>query len=221
MVPALYNKEIQRRADFYHSTGFRANSSCSDDSVLGDRSVDSEDWVMSNVGDPSLYFSPDDSISLSVEYYRPDIEFESDKSQSENVSEKCLKFASNADLYIDSEFKLKFRNNDTNSVVSNIVSKTEKPNENSDLPNQDDLNVNTSESVKSTEPVLKYDTGDNINSVKSSVTQEKEPNPKRYLQCPAAVRMSHLKKFLRMKFALSNEHRVSVFCHTENDVNFK
>lgn len=209
MVPALYNKEIQRRADFYHSTGFRANSSCSDDSVLGDRSVDSEDWVMSNVGDPSLYFSPDDSISLSVEYYRPDLVLESEKNQSENdASETCSKLTSNADLYIDSDFKLKFRNKDINSVVSN----TEKRTENCDLSEsiKDDLNANASE-AKTTEPILKNNSGDNINSVKSSVPQEKEVNPKRYLQCPAAVRMSHLKKFLRMKFALSNEHRVRLF----------
>lgn len=40
---------------------------------------------------------------------------------------------------------------------------------------------------------------------------EGEMSHKRFLQCPAAVRMSHLMKFLRMKFALSNEHRVSIF----------
>lgn len=32
---------------------------------------------------------------------------------------------------------------------------------------------------------------------------------RRYLQCPAAVTMSHLKKFLRMKYCLSHDHKVS------------
>lgn len=32
---------------------------------------------------------------------------------------------------------------------------------------------------------------------------------RRYLQCPAAVGMSHLKKFIRMKYGLTDEHRVS------------
>jgi hypothetical protein len=34
MVPGLYSREMQRREDFYRSTGVRASSSCSDDSVL-------------------------------------------------------------------------------------------------------------------------------------------------------------------------------------------
>lgn len=34
LVPSLYTKEIQRREDFYRSTGVRASSSCSDDSVI-------------------------------------------------------------------------------------------------------------------------------------------------------------------------------------------
>lgn len=33
-VPYLYYKEMQRREDFYRSTGVRAGSSCSDDSVI-------------------------------------------------------------------------------------------------------------------------------------------------------------------------------------------
>ncbi|XP_024085703.1 polycomb group protein Psc-like [Cimex lectularius] len=33
---------------------------------------------------------------------------------------------------------------------------------------------------------------------------------RRYLQCPAAVTMSHLKKFLRMKYGLSHDHNVDI-----------
>lgn len=36
-------------------------------------------------------------------------------------------------------------------------------------------------------------------------------NDRRYLQCPAAVTMSHLQKFIRMKFGLTPEHKVSLF----------
>lgn len=34
-------------------------------------------------------------------------------------------------------------------------------------------------------------------------------NDRRYLQCPAAVTMWHLQKFVRMKYGLTSEHRVS------------
>jgi len=33
---------------------------------------------------------------------------------------------------------------------------------------------------------------------------------RRYLQCPAAVSMKHLKKFIRMKYGLGSEHRVDI-----------
>lgn len=33
---------------------------------------------------------------------------------------------------------------------------------------------------------------------------------RRYLQCPAAVSMKHLKKFIRMKYGLRSDHRVDI-----------
>lgn len=45
LVPGLYSKEMQRREDFYRSTGMRASSSCSDDSVLGEQINDHDQWV--------------------------------------------------------------------------------------------------------------------------------------------------------------------------------
>lgn len=33
---------------------------------------------------------------------------------------------------------------------------------------------------------------------------------KRYLQCPAALTMYHLKKFIRLKYDLSNTHKVNM-----------
>lgn len=46
-MPGLYSKEVQRREDFYRSTGVRASSSCSEDSVLGDLNEEHEEWVSS------------------------------------------------------------------------------------------------------------------------------------------------------------------------------
>ncbi|CAG9770220.1 unnamed protein product [Ceutorhynchus assimilis] len=73
-VPSLYLKETQRRDDFYRSTGIRAGSSCSDDSVI-DKERDmihaTEEMSSQSVGDKShQYFNQDDSISLSLEYYQ-------------------------------------------------------------------------------------------------------------------------------------------------------
>lgn len=34
-------------------------------------------------------------------------------------------------------------------------------------------------------------------------------NDRKYLQCPAAVKISYLQKFIRMKFGLTSEHKVS------------
>lgn len=45
LVPALYSKEMQRKEDFYRSTGMRASSSCSDDSVLGEQINEHDYWV--------------------------------------------------------------------------------------------------------------------------------------------------------------------------------
>ncbi|XP_060533829.1 polycomb group protein Psc-like [Cylas formicarius] len=73
LVPSLYFKEMQRREDFYRSTGMRAGSSCSDDSVIErerDMMNESEETIAQCVGDKAQYLSPEDSISLSLEYYQ-------------------------------------------------------------------------------------------------------------------------------------------------------
>ncbi|XP_066257923.1 polycomb group protein Psc-like isoform X1 [Euwallacea similis] len=94
-VPTLYSKEMQRREDFYRSTGMRAGSSCSDDSVIDrerDMMHEMEEMVYdapltmtTNFKDRKLqislpsdgraqYFNQDDLISLSLEYYRPHLD---------------------------------------------------------------------------------------------------------------------------------------------------
>lgn len=150
---------MQRREDFYRTTGDRAGSSCSDDSVLGDMAQDHEEWVRykiyyfshvltfellqisSYVGDKNQFYSPEDSISLSLEYYQA-----------------CLD-------------------------KTEIVNSTKKVTVISDKVNDDVKKTDCAENL------LKHD--------------------RRYLQCPAAVTMSHLQKFIRMKYGLTSEHRVS------------
>lgn len=57
------------------------------------------------------------------------------------------------------------------------------------------------------------DADKNVKSVKGDDSQkdgrESKDCDKRYLQCPAAVSMKHLQKFIRMKFGLTGDHRVS------------
>lgn len=59
VVPGLYSKEMQRREDFYRSTGVRASSSCSDDSVLErerDMINDEDSMVIKNTNITSNFF---------------------------------------------------------------------------------------------------------------------------------------------------------------------
>lgn len=42
----------------------------------------------------------------------------------------------------------------------------------------------------------------------SQDVQEPSPHPKRYLQCPANVNVSHLKKFIKMKYYLTDKEQV-------------
>lgn len=59
------------------------------------------------------------------------------------------------------------------------------------------------------------DTDRIVKSVKENNSQnvgkENRDCDKRYLQCPAAVSMKHLQKFIRMKFGLTGDHRVTIF----------
>lgn len=159
LVPRLYAKEMQRREDFYRSTGVRASSSCSDDSVLErerDMINDQEETVSCDarppshsasivstslqiskyVGDKTQFFSPDDSISLSLEYYQ---------------------------LHLDTT-PLKTRTGIESALT-------------------------------------KCDTDDKCADGE---------NEKRFLQCPAAVSITLLQKFIRMKYGLTNGHKVSI-----------
>lgn len=50
-----------------------------------------------------------------------------------------------------------------------------------------------------------------VDSERSNSDGDVKECDKRYLQCPPAVSMKHLQKFIRMKFGLTGDHRVSPF----------
>ncbi|KAK9702390.1 Zinc finger, C3HC4 type (RING finger) [Popillia japonica] len=163
IVPGLYAKEIQRREDFYRTAGVRASSSCSDDSVIGDNMQEHEEWIHT-LGDENQFLSPDDSISLSLEYYQQNLDTTS--SSPKKTEDRSTKSDS---ISVGDSVK-RDRNVDDKLEVSDDKVQSDK---NDSKPNKD----------------------------------EQRLRDRRYLQCPAAVSMTHLQKFIRMKYALSSEHK--------------
>ncbi|CAH0548525.1 unnamed protein product [Brassicogethes aeneus] len=159
LVPSLYNKEIQSKKEFYRSTTVRASSSCSDDSVIEREksNVQEEETILKEVGDKTKFLSPEDPISLSLEYYQ--IHLDTTDPNSDPRKQKNITDAKNSDLTAgqlnDSKKGELAKNSDSDSVKKNNCDK-------------------------------------------------------RYLSCLAGVTMRHLQKFIRMKFALTADHRVDI-----------
>ena len=187
LIPGIYVREMQRREDFYRSTGDRANSSCSDDSVLErDMVQDNEEWVSSSrasrgprlifgvcvqghvnlSGDQQQFLSPDDSISLSLEYYQ---------SHLDRTSEKRTPAKEDA----------------------------EKGGE--DAARNNGQRVGCDE--KDSERVAGETQGEK--SARVSDEKDSEPVDRRFLRCSAAVTVTHIQRFLLAKYTLSSEHKVS------------
>lgn len=122
--------------------------------------------------DQNQYFGPDDSISLSLEYYQHHLD-----STGEEPA-KSLKQEAGSD-----EEEPKKKSTETSTIKPNLLSTL------SNCSNSDDKDAKV--------PC----------DIEFSVKDERGRD-RRYLQCPAAVSMSHLQKFLRMKYALSLEHKV-------------
>ncbi|KAI4454499.1 ring finger domain-containing polycomb group component [Holotrichia oblita] len=169
IVPGLYAKEIQRREDFYRTAGVRASSSCSDDSVIGDNMQEHEEWIHT-LGDENQFLSPDDSISLSLEYYQQNLDTSSSPKKTEDRRISDSKDYSEDS--VKSERNVENRESDQKLEVSDDKVQSDK----SDSKSKD----------------------------------EQRLKDRRYLQCPAAVSMTHLQKFIRMKYALSSEHKVDI-----------
>ncbi|VEN47616.1 unnamed protein product [Callosobruchus maculatus] len=179
LVPSLYAREIQRREDFYRSTGVRASSSCSDDSVIErerqDLINDHEEMISCYVGDKTQFFSPEDSISLSLEYYQTHLDTTDVKDRRRHV--ECPVASDSSDTY-------------KQKVTANF---------------ENDTGCKEDSSVQISKKLTDSDT-------------QKEGNhdcDKRYLQCPAAVSMKHLQKFIRMKFGLTIDHKVDIIYEGE------
>ena len=122
--------------------------------------------VSSYVGDKSQFFGPEDSISLSLEYYQVHL----DSTPLDTKPRPAPAAPNPAEVQ------------DTSASV---------------------LNNNNSDSV-----------GDKHRpkDAKSDKDGEQEcKSDKRFLQCPAAVSMRHLQKFIRMKFALTQHHKVRLY----------
>ncbi|CAH2004931.1 unnamed protein product [Acanthoscelides obtectus] len=169
LVPSLYARELQRREDFYRSTGVRASSSCSDDSVIErerqDLINDHEEMISNYVGDKTQFFSPEDSISLSLEYYQVHLDTADVK---DKKGREC-------------------------SVASHSDQQKQSATANSDCTDGDSVNKKLTDS-------------DSV---------QNQDCDKRYLQCPAAVSMKHLQKFIRMKFGLTVDHKVDIIYEGE------
>lgn len=180
LVPSLFVKEMQRREEFYRSTGVRTGSSCSDDSVI-DRERDmlneSEEMISQYIGDRNQYFSPEDLISLSLEYYQDhldttDINHKNKETNSANPANSSMQ--------------------DTNTTIEAkpVTPTAEDPN----TIVTKDINISESDTTVA----------------KSNGQIRSELGDKRYLQCPAGVNMKHLQKFVRMKYGLTGDHRVDI-----------
>ncbi|XP_045467279.1 uncharacterized protein LOC123675803 [Harmonia axyridis] len=196
LVPNLYSRELQTREDFYRSTGVRASSSCSDDSVIDkerDSLKDQEEMVTSNVGEKTDFFSTDDMISLSMEYYQEHLD----------------------DTPIESE-----KDTVRNTIVNSEASDNKSVEDNSETKGDTSRCENSehSEPVKDTtnkigdSSVMSEPSSDN-KDVENS--EEHRLDGKRYLKCPAAVSMQLLQKFVRMKYGLTLNHRVDIIYQGE------
>lgn len=102
----------------------------------------------------------------------------------------------------DGDPKKHLENNDANS--DKTCSK--------DQINSDSVDLNNSNSKS--EHWKDKDTDRNVKDVEERdsecLDKENRDCDKRFLKCPAAVSMKHLQKFVRMKYGLTGDHRVSV-----------
>lgn len=144
--------------------------------------------ISSYVGDKTQFFGPEDSISLSLEYYQAHLDLTDVEGKPKAHSPKTVGDTSSS--------------THSDSAQTQIKQKTDD----SDL-----TNVNSdSDCTKDREQVCRN--SDNGNGKSDSDRDVKSPGgecDKRFLQCPPAVSMKHLQKFLRMKFGLTGDHRVS------------
>lgn len=122
------------------------------------------------------FLSPDDMISLSLEYYQQHLD------TSNQASKTPDRRKSDHEDNVDANANINNKNSAKN--IDNIGGECKQTDSSS--------------------------SSDNIQSDKSDIKEEKLRD-RRYLNCPAAVSMKHLQKFIRKKYALTTEHKVSCY----------
>lgn len=124
-----------------------------------------------DTGEKLIFFNPDDSISLSLEYYQIHLD---KTAENEKIKSRAILNGggSNSDVKLESSDNSTDKNGD----------------------NKSDCDKKSATSISTTTTTNK--TGD-----------------KRFLQCPAAVTMRHLQKFVRMKYGLTSDHKVCVIVY--------
>lgn len=161
--------------------------------------------MSTTLSDNHQYLSPDDSISLSLEYYQQHLdrndEIDDNRSHLEKKEEVTLEEVKKSTE--STKLTKQISDGDEQSLLN--------PSDNASHHRCTDPNSNDVDDCNSN--------GDGSDALKTNdddkkdvlIKNEERTNDRRYLQCPAAVSMSHLQKFLRMKYALSTEHKVSGF----------
>lgn len=131
-----------------------------------------------NVGDKTQYFSQDDLVSLSLEYYQAHLDHTNAVSKTSAKSESA-----------DNKSQLNNTENGLTKTTSNIS-----------VEKQSDLTCDSSQT-----------NAKNNGKVSGNISTDSVPKECdiRYLRCPAGINMKHLQKFLRMKYGLTADHRVS------------
>lgn len=160
-------------------------------------------------GNKNHFFGPDDSISLSLEYYQVHLD------QIANNNKKN-------DLVVikDNIVKTEMKKEEINVVKDNNNTNTSGDNKCEQQCSNSNNKVNglllpAPRNVMATGEGGGDDDGDvKIECLvdddhKSVGNNSDRTGDKRFLQCPAAVTTKHLQKFIRMKYALTANHRVS------------
>lgn len=154
--------------------------------------------VLSTCGDQNQYLSPDDAISLSLEYYQSHLDTTDETKPSDT---KSTNFQDTLETKSDE------KPSDLNNSANLSADKTQNCDNNSN--NIDNASVNSENNDQTKNENGEEDKHNKFKSENANGSLDTKRGDRRYLQCPAAVTMSLLQKFLRMKYALSAEHRVS------------
>lgn len=133
------------------------------------------------MGEKNQFLGPDDPISLSLEYYQVHLDDSDEIKTRKPLLQTTTESNTETSKESDSDKTREQTNNNTNCA---------------DLNNKVDSIVDKTEN-----------SSDNPNDL--CVEKDNKDCDKRFLQCPAAVSMTHLQKFIRMKYGLTGDHRVS------------